>query len=616
MIYKQFRIGRFRGIADITVSLAKGDLVLLVGLNESGKTTILRALEAFDHRNDPGQDSLESWLTSVRNKSDEYTNKSATITADIEIARERSDKLFQSEMRPRPTGDQAGLIDDFLQSIVAPHILTITRVFPFKDGNAQTPYYRIRSDHALAEDRALADRVATRLIELCPFILYFEDFTDRIPERIYVAKSNDAYNPDWYDVIDGLFYNTRDNYSISKFKGLYGRANPRPDDARTVLRRVNATLNEVFTRKWEQLSGVKDIDETELIYNNTARSPYFALKVTDTDGTTYSVDERSKGALWYLSFLMKTEFRRRKMRKDSGKPIFLIDEPASNLHSSAQRTLLGDFRQLVEDTTVIYTTHSQYLISPENMRNTHVIRREGGTVRATLWSDYIRESAPLVTHYQPLADLLKLIPTSLDVPWDTAAITEGVSDTHVLIVMHRVLFRGADPTFVIYPGTSAFNLGSLISLNLGWQANFCVVLDDDTAGREARDRYQDEFGLTEIQAFTLPEDGKKIEDYFTIEEKKALYRLVFDRAAGEKVKKKEFAAMMAYLASDASKTRDVVELFGEATRTRFETLFARIRDAIGVSASQAHTTGSRESAATDDVHSVRPPGSSHGAPTS
>src|SRR5690606_34845172 len=133
-----------------------------------------------------------------------------------------------------------------------------------------------------------------------------------------------------------------------------------------------------FSEKWKELSGVKDIHNTELIYHS-AKS-YFEIRISDTDGTTYGVDERSKGALWYLSFLMKTEFRRKKLRIKSGKSVFLIDEPASNLHSTAQQNMISDFKKLVEDTSVIYSTHSQYLISLDNIKTTYIIERNKGNV--------------------------------------------------------------------------------------------------------------------------------------------------------------------------------------------------------------------------------------------
>ncbi len=38
MVYKNFEIENFKGIKKVSISLKKNDLVLLLGLNESGKT--------------------------------------------------------------------------------------------------------------------------------------------------------------------------------------------------------------------------------------------------------------------------------------------------------------------------------------------------------------------------------------------------------------------------------------------------------------------------------------------------------------------------------------------------------------------------------------------------
>ena len=572
MIYKQFEIRRFRGVADVTVSLVRGDLVLLVGLNESGKTSILRAIEAFDFRNDPAPPDLAAFLTSVRNKSELYTNEPAIITAQIAI-----DDTFDPQEIERglswtgATSDRRRTLADFLNTLTDAGQVRISRLFPFHNGEAKQPRYRIDSDHAFLLDPA-ASAVAHRLVELSPFILYFEDFTDRIPERIFTAKSNPAFNSDWYDIIDGLFFHTRSEYSIDAFRQLHNRNKPRPDDARTVMHRVNTTLNEVFTQKWRKLSGVRDISETELIANFSARSPNFEIKVTDADGATYSVDERSKGALWYLSFLMKTEFRRKKMRQDSGKPIFLIDEPASNLHSTAQANMLGDFRQLVEDTSVIYSTHSQYLVSLENIRSTYVIRRDDGVVRATKWGEYLQQDQSTVSHYQPLADVLRLIPNSLEVPWRTAVITEGPSDRHVLLVLYRTLFQ-KNPPWVIYPGTSAFDLSSLISLNIGWNTDFRVLLDSDDAGKKAQRKYMDAFDLDQNVVQVLPEDGKKIEGYFSEEERGALYQIGMEKRKGGQVTKNEFGTVLSILAGDEVRGEKVVRVLSDETKRRFQELF-------------------------------------------
>src|SRR5262249_2490045 len=57
--------------------------------------------------------------------------------------------------------------------------------------------------------------------------------------------------------------------------------------------------------------------------------------------------------------------------------LFLLDEPASNLHSSAQAQLLKSFGRLLEKCSIIYTTHSHYMINPEWLEGTYVVKNEG-----------------------------------------------------------------------------------------------------------------------------------------------------------------------------------------------------------------------------------------------
>ena len=58
--FKKFTLENFRGIKNISLNFARNDLVLLLGLNESGKTSILKGIEAFDFHNDPEDAQLKS----------------------------------------------------------------------------------------------------------------------------------------------------------------------------------------------------------------------------------------------------------------------------------------------------------------------------------------------------------------------------------------------------------------------------------------------------------------------------------------------------------------------------------------------------------------------------
>lgn len=568
--YRSIDISGFKGLDHVSLNFSKNDLVLLLGLNESGKTSILKAIECFDFNNDPEPKDLKLFFTSIRNKQDIDCSTPTTISADIGFSQDIDSKFFEKALSSAKLRSQSKtVVQAFVESINNRKSIKIRRVIPFNNGNPGQSYYEF-VDEAPFESKKLESTLAQEIVRRCPYILYFEDFQDTIPDKIFTNKRSDGFNSTWYDIIDGLFYNTDPNFNVAKYLKYYSQANRREDDARTVLRKVNIVLQDTFTKKWKDLSGVEEIDNTEITFQESKK--YFEIKIAERDGTTYSVHERSKGAIWYLAFLMKTEFRRKKLREGSGKPIYLIDEPASNLHSSAQLNMVFDFEKLVEDTTVIYTTHSQYLVSKSNVKNTYVVSRTGGTVSCEKWGEYIKGKDADTSYYQPLYDCLKIIPNSFDIPWNKAVITEGPSDATAIGVMQEIL--GITPDYVIYPGSSACNLSTLISLNIGWAANFRILLDSDEEGRKQRKRYAEKFSLPDSQFVMQSQDRPEIEDVFEHSELVDLYKLVLDQRV-KNVKKKQFLQLMRVLVQKVEGKSDrerIGALIGDGTRSRFTTL--------------------------------------------
>ncbi len=573
--YKSIEIKRFRGLSHVSLNFSKNDLVLLLGLNESGKTSILKAIECFDFNNDLAPDQLKAFFTSIRNKPDIDCSNPTTITAEISFSEPLDFKFFQNALKSAKYSRQIrSTVDAFIVFANKRCSVRITRVIPFNNGNAGASYYKFE-DHPPIEDQKLESVMAQEIVRRSPYILYFEDFQDAIPEKIFTNPRSDGFNPVWYEIIDGIFFNTYPNYSVKKYLGYYSNKNRRDDDARTVLKQVNKTLQETFTEKWRDLSGVKEIDHTEIAFQENKK--YFEIKISEKDGTTYSVHERSKGAIWYLAFLMKTEFRKKKLREGSGKPIYLIDEPASNLHSTAQSNMVADFEKLVEDTTVIYTTHSRYLISESNVKNTHVVSRKDGCISCEKWGEYIKGKAPNVSYYQPLHDCLQIVPNNLDIPWNRAIITEGPSDSATLEVMQAVL--GQENTHVIYPGASASNLSTLISLSLGWSASFKILLDSDSAGKRAKKRYMQEFSLPHSQFVMHASQRPEIERVFDKTELVKLYELAFEQKV-KTVNKKQYLALIRKLFTLVRTEKEkqlVASAISTDTKQRFANLLQELK---------------------------------------
>ena len=122
-------------------------------------------------------------------------------------------------------------------------------------------------------------------------------FKDQIPDFISLTSGAQYYDPDWASTIEGLFYHTDENVSVQQFQNLTDQ-----DARKTVLNKVNKTLNKQFTERWnKKLKGAKQISRADLEYD--ANNKLFTFKIIGSDkATVFAVEERSKGALWYLTF--------------------------------------------------------------------------------------------------------------------------------------------------------------------------------------------------------------------------------------------------------------------------------------------------------------------------
>ena len=80
-------------------------------------------------------------------------------------------------------------------------------------------------------------------------------------------------------------------------------------------------------------------------------------------------------------------------------------------------------------------------------------------------------------------------------------IVEGISDYYALKA--AVVRTGGKPGFNLIPGVGSSSAGHLISLLMGRGEKFIVLLDDDKEGRKARDRYRQQWILSDQVVITL-----------------------------------------------------------------------------------------------------------------
>jgi predicted ATP-dependent endonuclease of OLD family len=563
MRYQRFNIKNYKAIKSAEINLSSDGLVLLLGINESGKTSVLRAIESFDHTNDPESDPLRTkFYKSIRNKKE--LNSVASVTAEILIEKNDRDRIKQIFL------DHS--IESSLDKIDKIATITITRIFVYQNAEFVKQEYKIAGEFLpiLKPDlsQETQDAICKNILGKCPSIQYFEDFKDQIPDFINMTPGGQYYDLGWSSTIEGLFFHADSNVTVEQFQNL-SDVNAR----KSALNKVNLALNKQFTNRWnKKLKGVKSIHEVELVYDPSTR--LFTFQIVGEDKTTvFAIDERSKGALWYFTFLLKTEFKKRKLRADLGKTLYLIDEPGSNLHSSAQVNMVEDFRTLASDSNVIYTTHSQYLIDKENLSNVYIVECRG-IVRVVKYQEYLQGKKIETSYYQPIIDALEIQPFSLDVPWKKVLLVEGIYDYCGFKFMFSDVLK-AKINFVILPGTGASGHTTLISLHVGWGAKICVLLDNDVEGRQNLNSYISKFPTLKNNILTLEESTRDIEfeDLFDSQE-----RLKLSKIAGfsGKVTKKIFQQTLANISYSENLTKQATTVISSSTKNRFLKILSNI----------------------------------------
>ncbi|HET7060147.1 MAG TPA: AAA family ATPase [Candidatus Saccharimonadales bacterium] len=582
MKYLSFEITNFKAIKSTKIDLTRDQLVLLLGINESGKTSILEAIEAFDYTNDAEPASYNS----IRNKKELNSEAKVSTTmalesSDISVISEILTGMLVSPAaseQPEGAAQEPKAINGVLLS--SDDKITITRVFSFANAVFVKEVYNVdpatltKINNTLTPEQI--DKFCRELLNKTPLIIYFEDFKDKIPDYISTQKDDPTYNQDWVSTLEGLFYHADKKVNLEQFEAIEN-VNARD----TALNKVNNALNKQFTNRWNtKLKGTKTVHRVDVQYDPVKKQFKFTAVGKDKE-TVFDIDERSKGAAWYLTFLLKTEFRKKRLNLDHGQTLYLIDEPGSNLHSTAQANMVHDFRTLSTDSIVVYTTHSQHLIDKANLSNVYIVKIVGSSVHAERFQDYVLGKKINTTFYQPIIDALEVQPFSLEFNWKKAVLVEGVSDyAAIRLMLESVLDKKSD--FVIMPGTSASNLDTLISLHIGWGAKLMTLLDYDEEGRTQQARYKEKFPMLESKIHTYkdtklsPETDLELEGLFGESDKDELLRLAKINKAGEKVKKKELQNALYIVSNNPEMAKKYKRKVSTKTKENFQIIYRHI----------------------------------------
>ncbi|WP_322364603.1 ATP-dependent nuclease [Pseudomonas sp. Teo4] len=236
----------------------------------------------------------------------------------------------------------------------------------------------------------------------------------------------------------------------------------------------------------------------------------FAVSNGDSD---YKISERSIGFRWFFTFLLLTRF---KLESSKRKTIYVFDEPAANLHARAQVELLTFFEKMIENgDKIIYSTHSHHMVDPRWLAGAYIVENRAAKhddadgydleflpakIAAIKYKQFLDSYPSRSHHFQPVIERLQYVVPQI-VGTSPCVIVEGISDYYALMAASTSCDCALN--FNIVPGVGSTSSGNLISLLMGRGEKFIVLLDDDKAGREARDRYRAKWLLPEDVVITL-----------------------------------------------------------------------------------------------------------------
>ena len=505
-----FEVKKFKGIGNLKISFSttpNNGVYTLVGINESGKTTILEALMLPSHED----------IIPIKNRSN--FNDDIIIKAIHKLSEDDKKDLLE-------------FIENDCNFILESNIDEITTIQKYKYKNSKFDTMdstwtlplrgklkNSRSKKIIELDKDNWQKAVNHLKERMPKILYFPTTLFDFPDRIYLNKQTEEYKDAFYkDVIQDILNSLNEDLNIKEHivdRILSGTSNDKANVQQITLK-MGKQLSNVILKEWSSVLGNK-ANQISVNIDKDDTGVYVEFLINDEDGY-FKLSERSLGFRWFFVFLLLTQFRGFR-RNEHKQVIFLFDEPAANLSRKAQKQLLKSLEKISNKCTIIYTTHSQYLINPNWLEGAYIVTNKAledddegfvahnTDIEAYKYREFVSKFPQKTSYFQPILDVLEYVPNELDM-CNNAVLLEGKNDYYTLNYFFKVMLNKND--IILIPGMSCNSIDNLISLYSGWGKNYIILLDSDKAAVESKKRYIDKFGpLVDDKLYTLKDINSK-----------------------------------------------------------------------------------------------------------
>lgn len=524
MKLKSVEIKKYKSFEEPQKFEIEDDITILVGMNESGKTSALEVIAKTNYFQE--DESFKFNVTHDYPRRQKKKMDKSGITPEAVICIYEIDKSLINQIESELGKDTLESTEFTVTtkynnnnswSIVKINrrkfIGNITSKLGISSNALNDKLEKIKTKEELDELKSeySDEKYTTGLKE---FDKYFENkwkwSNDSISEyvsRIYLKPNRPKflYYDEYFSLpsrisIEKLENSNLDDSELKTAKALFELADIntseilKSDDFEDFIAELEATeaiISEELFKYWatnKNLHITFQIDKKEETdaSNNTRIVEHILDIRVKNKGISLPLKNRSKGFNWFFSFLV---WFKRIQEDENSNYILLLDEPGLNLHASAQTDLLRFIEDLSDDYQIIYSTHSPFMIASDSLNRVRTVLE---TDKGSVISDSIQEKDP-DTLFPLQASLGYDIAQNLFVSKKNLLV-EGVSDLIILTsisgILESVNREHLRDDITIVPTGGLEKVATFISLLRGSKLEIACLLDSytDAKGKAKMDK--------------------------------------------------------------------------------------------------------------------------------
>lgn len=363
-----------------------------------------------------------------------------------------------------------------------------------EEGNAteETRYDQLLAAVDLEERRNTALRT---LVQRLPVFIRFRDYFRVKPlihlEHLAQRLEKNLVDDDYYDYGNQCLLRLL-GFSARELSDLGKVGDPELGDTealqkyRDQLDRRSYQLNSASVRLSEELRNVwkpdAKRDEAERL-RVVADGQYLKVVVEDDLGVEIELDQRSEGFQWLVSFFVVFFAEAADKHKNA---ILLLDEPGLSLHGLKQQDFRSTISRLAESNQTLYTTHSPFLVGPDELNLVRVVEMPDRTIGTKVHTNVTAEDPAALLPLQEalgydlaqslFAQRRNLVLESLTDYWYVDAVAQLLRDANIVDL---------DEKISLFPASSAGKLVYYATILHARKLRVAALLDSDTTGDQA-----------------------------------------------------------------------------------------------------------------------------------